>query len=100
MLLCFGVVSYASLGDGKKKKTATLRPLLAKPSHSFNAPFEFKPGYNFRGNTWLNPSQSRAFRMNTDVTVQVGNYAVSVPVRKTVFSNSPLKIQLGNRSLR
>ncbi len=98
LFLFITIGAYATLGDGKKKSSVVSKKILSSKSMQFDGNFTLRSGYNFRGNTVLEPEQKLVVRINTDVLVGKGNNSFTVPLRgKAVISK--LKIELGNRSL-
>jgi hypothetical protein len=99
LLLFAGVAAYASLGDGKRKQSSSTRKLLSGRTLGFDGSLSLKSGYSFRGNSVLAPEKQRVVKLNTDVTMQVGNNSFTLPLRKNVLVNK-VKLEFGNRSLR
>ena len=97
-LLLVTVGAFATLGDGKKKSTVAVKKLLSSRSQNFNGSFSLRSGYNFRGNTVLQPEQ-RVIRINTSISVGKGSNSFTVPLRRQAIIPQ-LKLELGNRSLR
>lgn len=99
LLMLITVGAFATLGDGKKKSSVAVKKLLSSRTQQFDGNFTLRSGYNFRGNTILEPDQKVVIRINTDVLVGKGNNSFTVPIKgKAVISK--LKIELGNRDLR
>lgn len=97
-LLITAAGAFATLGDGKKKTSTVAKKILSSRTQQFDGSFTLRSGYNFRGNTILEPEQKVVIRVSTDVLVGKGNNSFTVPLRgKAVISK--LKIELGNRSL-
>lgn len=99
LLMLITVGAFATLGDGKKKSTVATKKLLSSRTQQFDGNFSLRSGYNFRGNTILEPDQKIVIRLNTEVVVGKGNNSFTVPIKgKAIISK--LKIELGNRDLR
>jgi hypothetical protein len=98
LFLLITVGAFATLGDGKKKSAVASKKILSSRSMQFDGSFTLRSGYNFRGNTVLEPEQKIVVRINTDILVGKGNSSFTVPLRgKSVISK--LKFEFGNRSL-
>lgn len=99
LLMLITVGAFATLGDGKKKSSVAAKKLLSSQTQKFDGSFSLRSGYNFRGNTILEPDQKIVIRINTNVLVGKGNNSFTVPIKgKAIISK--LKIELGNRDLR
>lgn len=99
MLLAFSaVVTFASLGEGKKPRSEKpASSLLSTKSGNNAGSFSLKSGYTYRGNQVFNVNGEKKFiRLNTVVTTQKGNTTYIVPLKKNVILEN-LKISLGNR---
>lgn len=99
LLLLAGVGAFATLGDGKKKRSTASRNLLSSRTNTFNGTFSLRSGYTFKGNTILADQESRVIRLNTDVALQVGKNTLLLPLGNKGLLNK-VHIELGNRSLR
>lgn len=98
IFLTVTVGAFASLGDGKKKSTVSVKKLLSSRTQTFNGNFSLRSGYNFRGNTVLQ-SEQKVIRINTNISVGKGNSGFTLPLRRQSIIPQ-LKLELGNRSLR
>lgn len=99
LFLLISVGAFATLGDGKKKSSTVAKKILSSRTQQFDGNFSLRSGYNFRGNTILEPEKKVIIRINTDVLIGKGNNSFTVPVKGNAVINK-LKIELGNRSLR
>jgi hypothetical protein len=86
VLITASVASFATLGDGGRKKTTSSKSLF---THSYNhnfKTFSLKSGYNYRGNTFFNtPAEEKFIMLNTVVTYQKGNATYILPMKKKVL---------------
>ena len=99
LLLSTAVAGFATLGDGKSKRSdITPRTSLLSARKALKpGTFTLKSGYIFRGNEVINLNQSKqVIRLNTTATVQKGNMTFTVPVKKNVIFDK-VKIDIGNR---
>lgn len=99
LLLSTAVAGFATLGDGKSKRS-DITPgtsLLTARKALKPGTFTLKSGYIFRGNEVINLNQSKqVIRLNTTATVQKGNLTFTVPVKKNVIFDK-VKIDISNR---
>lgn len=100
MLTAGAVCAFATLGDGKKKTTASTKKkslLSAQKSVAINSrTFSIKSGYTFRGNRNITPKQETKnyINLNSVVTYQRGATTYQVPVQKKVLLGGNLKLRL------
>jgi hypothetical protein len=86
LLAITAVVSYATLGDGKVKKTRPVKSLLSVKT-SRPGSFSLQSGYRFRGTQVINLQEQKYINLNTVVTYQQGHTTYVVPVKKKVSVN-------------
>lgn len=98
LFLSVGIVSFASLGLGKKKKASAASKLMSGKTLGFNGTLSLKSGYDFRGKTVLATEQPKVIQLTTDVTMQAGKNSFILPFKKNVLVNK-VKIELGNRAM-
>lgn len=99
MLLSTAAVTFASLGDGKSKRSEIFprSSLLSARKALKPGTFTLKSGYVFRGNQVINTAaEKQVIRLNTTATVQKGNMTFTVPIKKNVLFDK-VKIDIGNR---
>ncbi len=89
--------AYATLGDGKKKGTASSKTFLSNRTIT-PGNFTLKSGYTYRGSKVIN-SDKRYFNINTLVTLQKGRITYVLPLKKKVLLSN-VKIELGNRQFK
>ena len=100
LLIISAAGAYATLGDGKSKSSIPKSSLLSNKTSLKPGSFSLKSGYSYRGNNVINNnSEKKYIRLNTVVTVQKGNVAYIVPLKKKVLLSN-VKIEIGNRQLR
>lgn len=86
------VAAFATLGDGKFKKsnTSLLNKSVVTPGK-----FSLKSGYQYRGSQIINQNRmDQTITLNSLVTFQKGHMTYIVPV-KTKVNTSKLKLSLG-----
>ena len=89
--------AFATLGDGKVKKSSSRSSLLSNKSYRPGS-FSLKSGYSYRGNEIFN-SKEKFIRLNTTVTMQKGSTTYTVPLKKKVILQN-VKIDIGNRQFK
>lgn len=99
LIAASAVASFATLGDGNKKK-GTNTTLFNRTNAYKPGSFSLRSGYNFRGNQILtNASSKKYISINTTVSIQRGNSIVIVPLKKTVViaGTGGVKLNLSRR---
>ena len=89
--------AYATLGDGKKKGSASTKTFLSNRTIT-PGNFSLKSGYTYRGSQVIS-SDKRYFNINTLVTLQKGHNTYILPLKKKVLLSN-VKIELGNRQFK
>jgi hypothetical protein len=100
VISCAG--AFAALGDGKSKPKSGLpkSSLLSNKSPVKSGAFSLKSGYTYRGNQVINMNAGKRYiRLNSDVTIQKGNFSYIVPLKKKVLLEN-VKLDISNRQLR
>lgn len=97
-LICCTAAVFATLGDGRGKKTASKKLMNSRPTISSNG-FTLKSSYSYRGNQVITESSRKFINLNTVVTIQKGNTTYIVPLKKKVILNN-VKIDISNRQLK
>ena len=89
-LIGLSVAAFATLGDGKGKKSSLLN---SKPTIT-PGKFTLKSGYQYRGSQIINQqTQNNTFTRNSLVTYQKGNMTYILPV-KTIIPQK-IKVTVG-----
>ncbi len=84
------VSSFATLGDGNKKKTPRNNNVLTTNKNLSYTPgsFSLRSGYTYRGSQIMSStataSEKRVVRLNTTVSIQRGNTTFTMPLNKNV----------------
>jgi hypothetical protein len=85
--------AFATLGDGKTKKTNSgNKSLLAIKTSYRPGSFSLNPGYDFRGSQVISTQKedNRYINLNTPVTYQNGHTSYIVPLKKKVVLNDKI----------
>ncbi len=90
-------VSFATLGDGNKKSSASKSNGLLS-SRTSSSSFSLRSGYNFRGAQVIS-NDKKYLSLNTVVTLQKGKTTFVLPLKKKVLINN-ISLDLGNRQFR
>jgi hypothetical protein len=77
------VAAFATLGDGRVKKSKTNQSLLTNKATTTS--FSLRSGYNFRGSQVINTQAKSFVSLNTVLTYQKGNTTYIVPLKKKVL---------------
>mgnify|MGYP001266209740 CR=1 FL=1 len=85
LLAVTAVAAFATLGDGKAKKTNSKKSLLSSKTTLTPGVFSLKSGYNFRGSEIVNLENNRYININTVITYQKGNSTYIMPLKKKVL---------------
>jgi hypothetical protein len=86
LLAVSAITAFATLGDGKVKKSGRLqKSLLSDKALSNSGNFSLKSGYTFRGNQVINTQTEKYINLNTVVTFQKGNTTYILPLKKKVM---------------
>ncbi len=94
------VASFATLGDGKAKKSSSKSSLLSTKSPFKPGSFSLRSGYTYRGTKVINNTvDKRYINLNTVVTMQKGRTTFIVPLKKKVVFDK-VKIDIGNRQFK
>ena len=90
LLLVFSLtemVAFATLGDGKEKKSAPRKLLLSNKMAGKPGTFSLQSGYSFRGNQVINLQENKYINISTVATYQQGHTTYVLPVKKKVSLN-------------
>lgn len=88
----FSVASFATLGDGKKKKRSVL---LNNKTVVTPGQFSLKSGYQYRGSQLISQQKAdNGITLNSLVTYQKGHMTYIVPLKTTVLSQK-VKLTVG-----
>lgn len=85
--------AYATLGDGKTKKTSSSNnSILSIKTPVSSGSFTLRSGYNFRGRQVINTRKEapKYITLNTAVTYQNGHTSYIVPLKKKVLLNDKI----------
>jgi hypothetical protein len=98
-LLIFScAASFATLGDGKRKPSPSINPLLSNRNTAKPGYFSLNSNYNYRGNSLFNSTtEKRVINLKSVITSQKGNTTYIIPLKKKTLV---VKLDIGNRQLR
>ena len=95
-LIGFAVLTFASMGGGKKSKTTTIKNDFV-PIRTSNG-FTLKSGPLYRGSSIISQERSKnTFTMNTLLTYQKGNTTFIMPYQQRI--SIPTNCNKNNNSL-